>query len=70
MCNRLHLVNFRLRCFLDEHLSSNNLYTIVTISSLYILKLLPACFSFSNNFNLSHKSLGSDDKILWKFEKP
>ena len=27
-----------------------------------MLELFPACFSCNNNFNLSHNSLGSDDK--------
>ena len=39
------------------------------ISSLIISELFPACFSFNNDFNLSHNSLGSDDKNI-VFETP
>ena len=69
-CNRLHLIKKCLSCFSDMHLHSNNLSTVAKISSLKILELFPACFSCNSNFNLSHKSSGSDDKILLKFEKP
>ena len=62
MCNRLHLVKICLCCFLDIHLSSNNLSTIATISSLIMIELLQACFSCSNKFNLTQSSLGLDDK--------
>ena len=31
--------------------------------------MFPACFSCNNNFNLSHNSLGSDDKNI-VFETP
>ena len=51
------------------HLYSNNLSTIATISSLIKSELFPACFSCSNNFNLSQSSLGSDDKNI-VFETP
>ena len=34
------------------------------MSSLIISELFPPCFSRSNNFNLPHSSLGSDDKDL------
>ena len=46
------------------HLFSNNLSTIATISSLIMLELFPACFSCSNNFDVSHSSLGSDGKTF------
>ena len=46
------------------HLSSNNLSIITTISSSIISALFPACFSCNNNFNLSHYSLGSDDRDI------
>ena len=46
------------------HLYSNNLSTTATISSLNISELLPACFSCNNNLNISHSSLGSDDKNI------
>ena len=68
-CNSLHLFKICLCCFLDMHLYSKNLSIITTISSLIILELLPACFSCSINFNLSHNSLGSDDENI-VFEKP
>ena len=41
---------------------SNNLSTIATISSIVMSKLFQACFSNSNNFNLSQSSSGSDSK--------
>ena len=44
------------------HLYSNNLSTIAIISSFSMSELFPACFSCSNDLNLSHSSLGSDDK--------
>ena len=44
------------------HLYSNNLSTIAMISSLIMSELFPACFSCSNNFNLSQSSSGLDDK--------
>ena len=71
MCfyNRLHLIKICLCCFLDMHLYSNNLSTIATISSLIKSELFPACFSCSNNFNLSQSSSGSDDKKI-VFETP
>ena len=69
LCNRLHLFIICLCCFLNIHLYSNNLSTIATISSLIISKLLPACFSCNNNFNLSQSSLGSEDRII-VFEIP
>ena len=56
-------------CFLDMRLYSNNLSIITTISSLIISELLPPFFSCNNNFNLSHNSLGSDDKNI-VFETP
>ena len=62
VCNRIHLNKICLSCFVDIHLYSNNLSTIATISSLIELKILPASFSFSINFSLSHSSLGSDDE--------
>ena len=51
------------------HLYSNNLSIIATISSLIISELFPACFSCSNNFNLSHNSLALDDRNI-VFETP
>ena len=54
----LHLFKIRLCCFLDMHLFSNNLSTIAIISSLIMSELFPACFSCSNNFNLSDNSSG------------
>ena len=51
------------------HLFPNSLSTIAIISSLFILELLQACFSCSNNFNLLHSSLESDD-ITTVFEAP
>ena len=66
---RLQLNKICLCCFLDIHLYSNNSSIIATISSLKILKLLPACFSCNNNLNLSHNSSGSDDKNI-VFETP
>ena len=44
------------------HLYSNNLSTIATNSSLYMLELFPACLSCNNKFNLLHNSSGSDYK--------
>ena len=67
--NRLHLSKICLCCFLDMHLYSNNLSIITTISSLIMLELFPACFYCSNSFNLSHNSLGSNDKNI-VFETP
>ena len=60
--NRLHLIKSRLCCFLDMHLYSINLSTIALITALIMSEFCPACFSCYNNFNLSHKSLGSDGK--------
>ena len=62
VCNRFHLIKNCLSCLVDMHLYSNNLSTIGPISSLIILEIFPACFSCSNNFNLSQSSLGSHDK--------
>ena len=59
--NRLHLFKICSCCFLDIHLYSINLSTIATISLLIMSQLIPACFSCSNNFNLSQSSSGSDD---------
>ena len=67
--NRLHLIKICLCCFLDIHLYSNNLSTIAIFSSLIKSELFPACFSCNNNLNLSHNSLGSDDRIII-FETP
>ena len=50
-------------------LNSNILSTIATISSVILLEFFPACFSSSNNFNLSQSSSGSDDKKI-VFETP
>ena len=60
--NSLKLIKICLCCFLDMHLYFINLSTITTISSSIILEFFPACFSCNNNFNLSHNSIGSDDK--------
>ena len=50
------------------HLFSNNLSARAIISSLFMSEVYPACFSCSNNFNLSHSSLGSDGKnIIFQF---
>ena len=46
------------------HLYSNHLSTIAMISSLIMSELFPACFSCNNNFNLSQRSLGSDDRNI------
>ena len=62
--NRLHLCKICLCCFFDMHLSSNNLSTIATISSLIISEFFPACFSCNNNFNLLQSSSRSDDKNI------
>ena len=51
------------------HLYSNSLSIVATISSLVMSELFCACFSCSNNYNLSHNSLGSDDKNI-VFEIP
>ena len=51
------------------HLYSKNLSTLATISSLIISELFPSSFSCSNNLNVSHNSLGSDDKNI-VFEIP
>ena len=69
VCNRLHLIKFRLCCFLDMHLYSNSLSTIAMISSLYISELFLTCPSCSNNFTLLRSSLGSDGKNI-VFEIP
>ena len=53
----------------NTNLYSNILSTIATVSSLIILEILHACFSCSNNFNVSHSSSGSDDKKI-VFETP
>ena len=45
-------------------LYSNNLSIIAIISSLITLEFFPACFSCSNNANLSPNSSGSDGKII------
>ena len=42
VCNRLHLFQICSCWFLDNHLYSNNLSTIATISPLFMLELLPA----------------------------
>ena len=42
---------------------------MATISSLITSKLIPACFSCNNNFNLLHISSGSDYKNV-VFETP
>ena len=68
-CSRLHSIKICLCCFLDIHLYANNLSIIATISSLKMLEFFPACFSRNNNLNLSHKSLGSDDRNI-VFETP
>ena len=64
MCSRLHLIKICLCCFLDIRLYSNNLSTIAFISSLIMLELFPACFSYNINFNLSQSSSGSKDKNI------
>ena len=66
MCNynRLPLIKIWLCCFFEIHLSSNNLSTIATISSLFMLELLPPCFSCNNNLKLSQSSLGFSDKKI------
>ena len=69
LCYRLLLIKICLCCFFDVHLYSNSLSTITLISSLIISELFPACFSCSNNFNLSQSSSGSDGKKLLKFQK-
>ena len=47
------------------HLYSNSLSTIATISSLFTLEVLSACFYCSIKFNLSHSLLGSNgNKIV------
>ena len=51
-------------CLLEMHLYCNNLSTIATISWLLISEVFLACFSCSNNFRLSHKSLGSDGQDI------
>ena len=55
-CNTLHVFKNCLCSFLDKHLSSNNLSTIATISSLIISEFFSACFSCNNNFNLIQNS--------------
>ena len=69
-CDRLHLIKVCLCCFLVIHLYSNNLSTIAIISLLIKSELLPACFSCSKIFNLSHKSSGLDDKNIVIEPKP
>ena len=46
------------------HFYSNSSSAIAMISSIIMLELLPACFSCSKYFILSHSLLGSDDKNL------
>ena len=61
---RSHLIKTCLCCFLDIHLYSINLSTIATIPSLIKSEFLPACLCCSINRNLSHNSLGSEDKNI------
>ena len=68
-CTRLHLNKSCFCCFLYMHLYSNNLSTIATISSLIVSEKIPACFSCSNNFDLTQTLLGSVDKNF-VFEAP
>ena len=68
LCIRLHLIKICFCCFLDKHLYSNDLTTIATISFLIKSDLFPACFSCSNNFNLSQSSSEVDHKRI--VEKP
>ena len=65
LCKRLHLIKFCLCRFLVMHLYFITLSTIATISSLRTSELFPACFSFSNNYNLLHILLESDDKKIF-----
>ena len=69
MCNRSPLTKICRCCFFDMLLYSNKLSSITTLSSLIISKWFPACFSYSNNFNRSHFSFGSDVKNIL-FELP
>ena len=62
--NRLNLIKICLCCFIDMPLYSNNLSSIITISSSIILEIFPACYCRNNNFNLLHNSSGSDDKNI------
>ena len=48
---------------------SNSLSAIAIASTLITSELFPACFSCSNNYNLSQSSSGSDDKNI-VFETP
>ena len=70
--NRLDLIKVCFCCFVDMHLYSKILSTTGTNSSLLIFALLPAFFSSSDNSNLSHSSLESDEKniVLWDGETP
>ena len=45
-------------------LHSNYLSSIARISSSIILESFPAYFCCNKNFNLSHNSLGSEDKKI------
>ena len=63
-CNKIHLINICLCCFLVIHLYSKFLLTIAIFSLLIKSELFPACFSCSNNFILLHSSLGSDGKNI------
>ena len=67
--NRLPLNKVCLCCFLHMNLYSKSSSTIVTISTLIISELFPACFSCSCNFNLLHNSSGSGNKNI-VFETP
>ena len=51
------------------HSYSNKISTTPMISSIIKAELFPACYSCSNNLNIPHSSLGSDDKNI-VFEKP
>ena len=62
LCNRFLLNKICLCCFLDIHLSSNNLSTIARISQLILSELLPDFFSCNNSVSFLHISSGSDDK--------
>ena len=72
MCNRLHLIKICLCCFVNMYLFSSNLSTIAMISSSILSELFLVCLSCSNTFDLSHSSLGSDDKniVFWDDDLP